>query len=319
MGDEQFGHAAAAATGAARCPSRGYRPGGKVGRSAAHEAGARPDPAGGREAEDGDYLDAADITSIPSVRVDRRARRGRPAGIAIVSLRSGKGARRGRTRRGGHAPARAETWRSIAPRSRRSSRTRAQDGSRGGDARAAGAIRMGDGWRAVRGRSTVGSRGPPAPAGRAWEEPGPRDLDWLIPFAYGNVAMVASRAGRLAGAIASCCGRAALSRSSALLRLAATGDLRALLAVRFSPKAQTRSPARAHRRGRSGSKDPDRPAAGTGCGSAGRAAGRRRWRRRCRRRAPGCRTRRRLRPRPGAPGWSCRRPAARLRRGCGRR
>ena len=29
-----------------------------------------------------------------------------------------------------------------------------------------------------------------------WEEPGPGDLDWFIPFAYGNEAMGASRAGR---------------------------------------------------------------------------------------------------------------------------
>ncbi len=61
--------------------------------------------------------------------------------------------------------------------------------------------------------------------------------------------------------------------------------------------------------------------AGGGVGLRRPLRGRRRRQRRsrCRRRAPGCRIPRRLRPRPAAPGWSCRRPEARPPRGCGRR
>ena len=89
---------------------------------------------------------------------------------------------------------------------------------------------MGDGWRAGLGevyRSAAAAHLRRQP--RVWEEPGPGDLDWFIPFAYGNEAMGASKAGRLAGAMEFVLKAGPLWwRSSVLLRMAATGDLRAL-------------------------------------------------------------------------------------------
>ena len=184
---------------------------------------------------------------------------------------------------------------------------------------------MGDGWRAGLGevyRSAAAAHLRRQP--HVWEEPGPGDLDWFIPFAYGNEAMGASRAGRLAGAMEFVLKAGPFWwRSAVLLRMAAAGDsARAAFAVALPhPRmARTAGPA-AHSAPRVRVERPSRPNGREGpsaCQRVGSGPNRRRRRRRCRRRVPGCRTRRRLRLRPGAPDGlpeAC----SSLRPGCGRR
>jgi hypothetical protein len=86
---------------------------------------------------------------------------------------------------------------------------------------------MGEGWRTgLAGvyRSAIEARGLREP--HAWEEPGPGDLDWFLPFAYGNEALGGTRAGRMAGTMEFVLKAAPLRwRLATLARMARGGDL----------------------------------------------------------------------------------------------